>query len=205
MRSHAHCIFVIQLKYMPNLGKRITRLGPNQQKVLLLLLGGVGLSVTMSPNQYFKVFKEVKEEWQKINSRALNNAIRDLYRSKLIKSKENPDGSLTMVLTDKGKKKAITFNIDNMEIKKPKKWDKKWRLVLFDIPEKHKPAREAIRDTLKNLGFHEYQKSVFIHPYECQKEIDFVIEYFDIRRFVRTLIADTFDNDIHFKKVFDLI
>ena len=186
-------------------GNKINRLGPNQQKVLLLLFGGIGLSVARSPNQYFKVFKEVKKEWQKINDRALNNAIRDLYRSKLIKERENPDGSLTMVLTDKGKKKAITFNIDNMEIKKPKKWDKKWRLVLFDIPEKHKPAREALRGALKRLSFHEYQKSVFIHPYECQKEIDFVIEYFDIRRFVRTLTAENLDNDIHLRKKFDLV
>ncbi len=185
-------------------GNRINRLGPNQQKVLLLLFSGIGLSVARSPNQYFKVFKEVKKEWQKINNRALNNAIRDLYRSKLVKEKENQDGSLTMVLTDKGKKKAITFNMDNMEIKKPKKWDKKWRLVLFDVPEKHKPAREALRDALKRLGFHEYQKSVFIHPYECQKEIDFIIEYFDIRRFVRTLIADELDNDIHIRKIFGL-
>ncbi|MEK7121329.1 MAG: hypothetical protein AAB857_01325 [Patescibacteria group bacterium] len=186
-------------------GNKINRLGPNQQKVLLLLFGGIGLSVARSPNQYFKVFKEVKKEWQKINDRALNNAIRDLYRSKLIKERENSDGSLTMVLTDKGKKKAITFNIDNMEIKKPKKWDKKWRLVLFDIPEKHKPAREALRDALKRLSFHEYQKSVFIHPYECQKEIDFVIEYFDIRPFVRIIISVSLDNELHFRKLFGLV
>ena len=189
---------------MPNLGKRISRLGPNQQKVLLLLLGGIGLSVARSPNQYFKVFKEVEKEWQRINDRALNNAIKNLYHSKLIREHENPDGSLTMVLTDKGRKQAITFNIDNMAIKKPKKWDKKWRLVLFDIPEKHKPAREAIRNALKRLGFYEYQKSVFIHPYECQKEIDFVVEYFNIRQYVRTLTADNLDNEIHLRKVFDL-
>ena len=109
-----------------------------------------------------------------------------------------------MVLTDRGKQKAITFNIDNMEIKKPKKWDKKWRMVLFDIPEKHKPAREALRDSLRKLGFHEYQKSVFIHPYECQKEIDFVIEYFNIRQYVRTVTAAVLDNGIHFRKIFDL-
>ena len=190
---------------MPNLGKRINRLGPNQQKIILLLIGGIGLSVARTPKQYFRVIGEVSKEWKGINRRMTEKAISSLYRSKLIRERENPDGSLTMVLTDKGKKKAITFNIDNMEIKKPKKWDKKWRLVLFDIPEKHKPAREALRDALKRLSFHEYQKSVFIHPYECQKEIDFVIEYFDIRRFVRTLTAENLDNDIHLRKKFDLV
>ncbi len=185
-------------------GGKLNRLGPNQQKVILLLVGGVGLSVARTPKQYFRVVSEISKEWKDINKLSLEKAISSLYHSKLIHEYENPDGSLTMVLTDKGKEKAITFNIDNMEIKKPKKWDKRWRVVLFDIPEKHKKAREALRETLKRLGFYEYQKSVLVQPYECQKEIDFVIEYFNIRPYVRMLTADTLDNEIHLKKIFDL-
>ena len=190
---------------MPNLGKKITRLGPNQQKVLLLLFGGIGLSVARSPNQYFKVFKEIENEWQKINKRALNNAIRDLYRSKLIKSKENPDGSLTMVLTDKGKRKAITFNIDNMEIKKPKKWDGEWRMIIFDVPEKKREFRDVLRETLRRLGFLELQKSVFVHPYSCQDEMDYVIEFFGLRSYVRMVTATKLDNELHLKEFFNLL
>ena len=109
-----------------------------------------------------------------------------------------------MVLTDKGKKKVATFNIDNMEIKKSKAWDKKWRMVIFDIPEKHKPAREVLRETLKRLGFYEYQKSVLVHPYECQNEIDFIIEYFELRLYVRFVTAVSLDNEIHLRKIFGL-
>lgn len=183
----------------------MSRLGPNQQKVLLLLLTGVGLSLARTPRQYFRVIKGTKHEWQKINYQVLNNTIKSLYKSKLIRERENPDGSLTMVLTDKGKQKAITFNIDNMEIKKPKTWDKKWRLVLFDIPEKYKPAREVLRETLKRLGFYEYQKSVLAYPHPCQDEINFIIEYFNIRPYVRTITAVELDNEIHLKKIFELI
>jgi DNA-binding transcriptional regulator PaaX len=189
---------------MPNLGKRIKRLGPNQQKALLLIFAGVGLSLSRTPGQYFKVLEETAGEWRKINKQSLERAIYSLYRSKLISSRENKDGSLTMMLTDNGKKKVATFNIDNMEIKKPKRWDKRWRMVIFDIPEKYKPAREALREILKRLGFYEYQKSVLVHPYECQKEIDFVIEYFDIRPYVRIVTAVSLDNEIHLSKIFDL-
>ncbi len=189
---------------MPNLGKKIKRLGPNQQKALLLVFAGVGLSLARTPKQYFKVLEGTAEEWRKINKQSVERAIYNLYKSKLISECENPDGSLTMVLTDKGKKKIATFNIDNMEIKKPKVWDKKWRMVIFDIPEKYKPAREALRETLKRLGFYEYQKSVLVYPYECQKEIDFVIEYFDIRPYVRIIAAISLDNEIHLHKIFDL-
>jgi CRISPR-associated endonuclease Cas2 len=110
-----------------------------------------------------------------------------------------------MILTDNGKKKALTYNIDAMKIKKPTKWDGKWRMVLFDIPEKHKKAREAFREALKDLEFHEFQKSVFIHPYECQNELDYIIELFQLRPYVRTVTATKLDNELHIKKVFELI
>lgn len=187
-----------------NKGNKLSRLGPNQQKVLLLLLGGIGLSLARTPKQYFRVIKETSKEWKKINRRMLEKAIFSLYRSKLIREHENLDGSLTMVLTDKGKQKAITFNIDNMEIKIPKIWDRKWRMVLFDIPEKHKPAREALRETLQKLGFYEYQKSVLIHPFSCEDEVNFIVEYFDVRPHVRMVTVTELDNEIHLKKIFSL-
>ena len=190
---------------MSTLGKKITRLGPNQQKILLLLFGGVGLGVARTPNQYFRVLKEVKTEWQNINERALNNAIKNLYKSKLIKEKENRDGSLTMILTDNGKKKAVTFNIDNLEIKKPKKWDREWRIIIFDIPEKKRESRDVLRNILKKLGFFELQKSVFVYPYPCQDEMDYVIEFFDLRLYVRIITATKLDNELHLKKIFNLI
>ncbi|MBI2052106.1 MAG: hypothetical protein HYT38_00300 [Candidatus Sungbacteria bacterium] len=185
-------------------GSRLSRLGPNQQKVLLLLFAGVGLSLARTPRRYFKVITGTRQEWQNINYRVLNNTIKGLYKSKLIREHENPDGSLTMILTERGKKKAITFNIDNMEIKKPKVWDKKWRMVLFDIPEKYKPIREVLRETLKRLGFYEYQKSVLAYPYPCQDEIDYIIEYFNMRPYVRIITVSALDNELHLKKLFEL-
>ncbi len=204
MRSHARANYDIIYFNMPNLGKKIKRLGPNQQKVLLLIFTGIGLSLAKTPKQYFKVLEGTAKEWRKINKQSTERAIYSLYKSKLVSERENPDGSLTMVLTDKGKKKVATFNIDNMEIKKSKAWDKKWRMVIFDIPEKHKPAREVLRETLKRLGFYEYQKSVLVHPYECQNEIDFIIEYFELRLYVRFVTAVSLDNEIHLRKIFGL-
>ena len=189
---------------MSNLGKKIKRLGPNQQKALLLICAGIGLSLARTPKQYFRIFQEVPEEWKKINKRSLERAIYDLYKSKLIRERENSDGSLTMMLTDKGKKKVITFNIDNMEIKKPKAWDKKWRMVIFDIPEKKRAARDVLREILKRMSFYEFQKSVFVHPYPCQDEIDYLIEYYEIRPYVRIVTATELDNELHLCKIFNV-
>lgn len=178
------------------------KLGQNQQKILLILASGVGLSLAMTPKRYFRVLKGAADEWKKISKRSLERAIQSLYKSKLVSGRENPDGSLTMVLTKKGRDQTATFDIENMMIKKPKHWDGKWRMVLFDIPEKNKKAREAFRETIKKLGFYEFQKSVFVHPYECQEELDFVIEFFGMRKYVRVAIVSSLDNEIHLENIF---
>lgn len=180
------------------------RLGQNQKKILLLLLGGLVLGLSANPKMSFGILKSIQKEWKEIDKEMLKKAIKSLYQSKLIKEKENADGTITLVLTDKGKERALTYNLDNIEIKKPNQWDKKWRVVLFDIPEKIKKAREAMRRHLKNLGFYEFQKSVFVHPYDCKDEIDYLIEFYDLRRFVRFIIADSLDNELHLKNYFKL-
>mgnify|MGYP001594669966 FL=1 len=180
------------------------QLGKNQKKILLFLLAGVGLCVARTPRQYFQVIRSVKSEWDKINYLALRRSIASLYKSKLIKEKSNSDGSTTMVLTGLGRKKAITFNIETMEIKKPKKWDKKWRIVFFDVPEKRKESRNVLRETLKRIGFLEFQKSVFVCPYECKDELDYVIEFFNVRPHVRLGTATWLDNELHLKEKFNI-
>ena len=172
-------------------------LGKNQQKLLLLLLGGLSLSLSRNPRQYFKTLKAIGKGWNEINRQALKNAIADLYKSKFLEERENKDGSLTITLTDNGKKKALIYQIDEMKIKKVQKWDNKWRIVLFDIPENKKKIREALRHHLKNFNFFEYQKSVFVHPYDCKNEIEYIIEFYNIRKYVRFVTADSLDNELH--------
>lgn len=179
--------------------------GEIQKKVLLLLMAGLALGLSRSPKTSFKIIKGIKEEWKEIERQSLKRAIKGLYQSKLIKEKENQDGTITLVLTDKGKEKALTYNLDEMEIKKPKQWDGKWRIVLFDIPERARKIRDAFRQHLKQLNFYEFQKSVFVHPYDCQDEIEYLTEFYDAKRFIRFIIADSLDNELHLKSHFKLI
>ncbi|KKQ22715.1 MAG: Repressor in ring oxydation complex/ phenylacetic acid degradation pathway related protein (PaaX) [Parcubacteria group bacterium GW2011_GWA2_37_10] len=177
---------------------------PLGRKVLLLLLTGAALSIAYTPRQYWRTVKIAGKEWKKINKEEIRKEIRQLYRSKLLKKTENKDGSITMILTDKGKLRALTYKFDEMKIE-DKKWDGKWRVVGFDVPEKIRWGRDALRDKIKKLGFYEFQKSVFIYPYDCKNEIDFIIEFFGIRKYVRFGILEYIDNEKHFKKIFKLI
>ncbi|OHA79702.1 MAG: CRISPR-associated endonuclease Cas2 [Candidatus Yonathbacteria bacterium RIFCSPHIGHO2_01_FULL_44_41] len=179
--------------------------GVLQKKVLLLLSAGLALGLTRNPNQYFRVVQEIGKEWKKIERNSLNRAIRSLYESKLVSTKDNHDGTLTLVLSKEGKHLALTYDIENIELKTPAQWDGKWRIVMFDVPEKFKRTRDALRTHLKNMGFYEFQKSVFVHPYPCAKEIEYIMEFYQSQRFVRFIVATEIDNALELKRHFKLL
>ncbi|MBL7045102.1 MAG: hypothetical protein ISR98_00675 [Parcubacteria group bacterium] len=114
------------------------------------------------------------------------------------------NGEEVIEITEKGKKWLLKYKLDDMEIKKPKKWDGLWRIVIFDIPEKRKKARNAINLKLKNLGFYPIQKSTFIYPYECRNEIDFVAEHSFARKYINYIIAKEIDNSKKLRKIFKI-
>lgn len=188
---------------MKKINKRL-QLGPVAQKIILLLGGGLTLSLTRNPNAYFRIIKGITREWQAINKRVLHQSIKRLYQSQIIDYKENKDGSFTLVLSNEGKKRALKYNLDKLEIKKPAKWDGLWRVVAFDIPEYFKQGRNALAFKLKQLGFYPLQKSVFIYPYECKDEIDFIVEFFNLRQYVRFMIVKQIDIDLDLKNKFKL-
>jgi len=166
-----------------------------------LIFGGLSLSLTRSPGQYYKILGKMIKGWKQIKETELKKEIRQLYYSKLVKTKNNSDGTLTLLLTEKGRQKALKYNFDMMKIT-PHVWDGKWRMVVFDVPEERRDARDSLRAKLKNLGFYELQKSVFVHPFNCKNEIDFIIELFELRRHVRYGVLDYIDNDLHLRKIF---
>ena len=168
-------------------------------------MAGLALGLTRSPKQHFRILKDIPKEWRKINQQALSRAISALYTSKLIDEKDNRDGTVTLVLNEDGKKRALRFDLDNIEIKKPLTWDCKWRIVMFDIPERMKKLRDSLRFHFKEMGLIEFQKSVFVYPYPCEKEIEFILEFYNARRYVRFILAESLDNELHLKKKFDLI
>jgi len=178
--------------------------GSIQQKTLLLLLGGLALGVSGSPTRYFRIARAIGKEWRAINRRSLQRAIRSLYVAKLIEAREGRDGSTTFVLSSDGARRALTYRLDTMHIAKPPRWDEMWRIVTFDIPEQQKAARDAFRAHLKQLGFRELQRSTLIFPYPCSDEINFLIEFFHLRPYVRQLVVTAIDTDAHLRQQFGL-
>jgi DNA-binding transcriptional regulator PaaX len=184
--------------------KPTTRLGTTQKKILMLLSAGLALGLTRSPKTHWWILKQIPKEWRKINRQALERAINSLYTSHLVKEKDNRDGSTTLILSDNGRQRALKFNIENMKIREPTNWDGKWRIVMFDIPEKLKRLRDSLRLHFRELGLIELQKSVLVHPFPCDKEVEFILELYNARKYVRFVLAENIDNELYLKKKFGL-
>lgn len=179
-------------------------MSPTKKKILLLLLGGIVLGFAYSPGQQRKVLKEIGREWKKIDREKLKRDIHSLYKADLVTIQKGADGSHTYILSQRGKLKALTYRFENMRVPKHR-WDKKWRVVAFDIPEDYRHVRDALRQKLRQIGFCELQKSVFVVPYECRNEIKFLAEFFDVEKYIRYGVLESIDNDCDLRKIFHLV
>jgi hypothetical protein len=96
-------------------------------------------------------------------------ALRKLKRRELIRFTDNDQ----FTLTEKGRGILLKFEID--DIKLPdfslQNWDGNWRVLIFDVPEISRAARDILRSKIQELGFYTLQKSVYVTPRPCEKEI----------------------------------
>ena len=141
---------------------------------------------------------------RRFNSRKIQKALAGLKHRGFIEVIREKDGKEVVRIISKGETKVREFELDALVIRKPWRWDKKWRIIIFDIPNKYRNAREALRDKIKELGFHQLQKSVWVHPYPCEEEIMFVADTFNIVPFVEILESKIILNEGKVRKFFDL-
>ena len=81
------------------------------------------------------------------------------------------DEELNIRLTDEGRDRALWTKMKTNS----EKWDGKWRLVIWDIPEKRRLARDLLRFKLKQLGFTKWQQSVWASKINCTNVLrDFI-------------------------------
>lgn len=128
-----------------------------------------------------------------------------LRRKKYIDYRIAQDGTTTITLTEGGRKRALRYKLDGLSLPRGKQWDGKWRIVAFDIPEKKKAGRDALREKMKELGLVQLQKSLWAWPYECRDEIDFIAEVFEIGQYVHYMVAESITSEKFLKYKFRLI
>ena len=87
---------------------------------------------------------------------------------------------------------------------RPKRWDRKWRILIFDIPEYRKGLRDKIRRTLGVIGFVRLQDSVWVYPHDCEDLIAFLKADFRVGKDMLYMIVEELEGDGHLKRHFGL-
>lgn len=195
------------------LGKK--RIDPKVKDILKLLGAGTLLAASFvmpalptvigafAKGEREKQWQKDQRQWEKYNLWRLRQIVKRLHQQKMVKVVKEKNGA-TVALTKKGKTKLLKFNLEEIVIKKQKYWDGKWRLIIYDIKTKKKWAQQLFRKTLKKFKFFQLQKSVYLYPYDCEDEIEFLRQYYNIGKDVVILTISGLENEKAYKEYFGL-
>jgi hypothetical protein len=139
-----------------------------------------------------------------IDAHHLIRDLKNLQNRNMIRYQELESGKVKITITKQGKQKVLLSRVEGIQLKKSIEWDKQWRLVMFDIPDVYKKASEALRIKLNQMQFYPIQKSVFITPYPCEEEIDFIGSFFNIRNYILLLYVSHFEGEEKLKSYFKI-
>lgn len=125
----------------------------------------------------------VPDRWKKHNfQRSVNRMLKTGDIEKVISS-----GKPVLKLTSEGKGKWLReFPLFELS---QRKWDRWWRMVAFDIPNKLKGRRTSLRKKLKELGMGKLQESLYITPYDFGLDLQEFIETHELSEFVEVFEA----------------
>jgi DNA-binding MarR family transcriptional regulator len=175
----------------------IKKRGTKISRSLLLLLDQAvePIDVATLAFRVKKFSRHLFAEEQQFTRGQVKRALAHLSKSGFVTITTNDKLHDHATLTELGKKRAAAQIIDMLVTRKPKHWDGKWRMIVFDIPEAKRKGRDALRHKLKDLKFFKLQESVWIYPYECRQAIQYLADYYDVKPHVHFAIVDVFDQE----------
>jgi|SRR3989344_6611798 len=158
--------------------------------------GGAITIATALPN-LIGVWSQAAASQKREQRNRYNNLWKSFYRLKKTRDFEcigEKNGEMIYKFTNNGKEKLRRFLLETLEIATPHKWDGRWRVLIFDIPESHTHARRAFQRKLSVMGFYPLQKSVWVHPLPCEEEIEFLKDFFNVKPYVDILYVEKMTN-----------
>jgi DNA-binding transcriptional regulator PaaX len=107
-------------------------------------------------------------------------------------------------LTPKGERTLRVLELKDPLASKSLRWDGRWRVLIFDIPEGRKAVRQQIRNLLTKVGFVRLQDSVWLYPYDAEDIITLIKADLRIGRDVLYLIVDFLEQETPYLRYFGL-
>lgn len=157
-------------------------------------VGGVLAALFVAPNLGVALKPFLKDDDRRTlrskERRRIREEIRRLRERRLVEIAVK-NGKEYLQITEAGKQRLKEFELETITLPERDRWDKKWRIVMFDIPEYKQQGRKALQTKLVQLGFFPFQRSVFVYPHPCQDEVDFIVTFFELASFVAYCETDS--------------
>ena len=181
-------------------------LNPKVKDILKILgiTGFVAASLLMPglPKILTPAYKKQHKRWGHFNRRILKAALKRMQTGGVIEEIEQ-DGEIVFKLSEKGKLKLFKYRLEDLELNQ-NSWDKKWRLVAYDIPKGKKNQAEAFRTLLKKMNFLQLQKSLWLTPFPCSNEIEFLKQLYFLKDHVTVLTISQLEGESAYKQYFGI-
>jgi DNA-binding transcriptional regulator PaaX len=172
-----------------------------------LAVGGVVALVCVAPGLPFAVAPFVKKDKYRQNEnfykKYSRQIIKRLAKRGMVKILER-NGETMLAITKLGKEQLRKWELGKLNIEKPKRWDGKWRVAIFDIPEKRRRIRNVVRQQLKDLGFHCLQNSVWVHPYKCEEIILSIAKEYNLLPYIMYMETNYLGRDKYLREIFNV-
>lgn len=175
-------------------------------KTILITIGVLGfVAVAVVAGNAVQLLKYTPLGGKKLKFKRyeINRSIKKLLERGLLKVIEDKNNRYLEVTT-KGKRLLLRYELEGLAKEKPKKWDKKYRVVIFDISEQRKRTRDQLREILRSFGFVCLQNSVWIYPYHCQEIIELLKKYLELKKEIIYMTVDSIEGDKQLRKTFKL-
>ncbi len=160
-----------------------------------LTVSGVIGSSLVAPNAtelFTKLAKPITH--LDIDEKELKHLLRYMERTKLIELSVR-EGDLHAKLTKKATERVNSVEIDDISIKTPSKWDKKWRIIIYDIPREKREHRYFLLEQLHRLNFFKLQDSTWVYPFSCTIEVLEILKRLEIEQYVTFMVGDIESKD----------
>ncbi len=176
-----------------------------------ILLGTVAvagvLTVGLAAPGIFQAVKALEKQYKKDYRRYrvpayARKVVQSLVNKKLVTIFQGREG-MAMRLTEKGERELLRYQLREKPLESHR-WDKKWRLVIFDIAEKRRYARDRVRQDMQSFGFVKLQDSVWAYPYECEQVVTLLKAQYKIGKELVYIVAGEIEGDESLKKKFQL-
>ena len=133
----------------------------------------------------------------------VNRVLEHLIRQKLVRVFDE-HGNQCVELTKKGEQYLAEYEDGHRTFPKPKKWDGKYRILIFDIWERRRRIRDELREWLRRFGFLHLQDSVWVYPYDCEEIVSLLKTRFRVGGGLLYIVAESIENDKWLRREFDI-